>query len=138
THNLEAGNLLYSDILNPDSRVGELGGSSRITRQRSLAGYGELMVGYRDYLYLTFTGRNDWVSTLSPENNSYFYPGVSASFIASDAISAIKSSPYISFLKLYSSWNRTGNVTLTPYQLNNSYGQENGFPFGNLEGFLPS
>src|SRR5690606_18897472 len=67
-------------------------------------------------------------------------PGVSASFIASDAIEFIKNTPQISFLKLYSSWNRTGNVTLSPYQLNNNYTQStaNGFPFGNLEGFLPS
>src|SRR5690606_37836200 len=105
---------------------------------RSLAGYGEFVLGYRDYAFLTLTGRNDWVSTLSPENNSYFYPGISASFIASDALDIIKDIPQISFLKLYSSWNKTGNVTLTPYQLNNSYSQSNGFPFGNLEGFLPS
>lgn len=138
SHNLAANNLLYADILNPDSRVGELSGTATITEQRSLAGYGELMVGYKNYLYLTLTGRNDWVSTLSPENNSYFYPGVSASFIASDALDFIKNNEKISFLKVYSSWNRTGNVTLTPYQLNNSYSQSNGFPFGNLEGFLPS
>lgn len=138
SHNLAANNLLYPDILNPDSRVGELSGNAAITEQRSLAGYGELMVGYKNYLYLTFTGRNDWVSTLSPENNSYFYPGVSASFIASDAIDFIRNTDQISFLKVYSSWNKTGNVTLTPYQLNNSYSQSNGFPFGNLEGFLPS
>lgn len=138
SHNLAANNLLYPDVLNPNSRVGELSGTATITEQRSLAGYGELMLGYRDYLYLTFTGRNDWVSTLSPESNSYFYPGVSASFIASDAIDFIRNADPISFLKIYSSWNRTGNVTLTPYQLNNSYSQLNGFPFGNLEGFLPS
>lgn len=138
SHNLAASNLLYPEILNPDSRVGELDGTANIVEQRSLAGYGEFVLGYRDYAYLTLTGRNDWVSTLSPENNSYFYPGISASFIASDALEFIKDIPQISFLKLYSSWNKTGNVTLTPYQLNNSYSQSNGFPFGNLEGFLPS
>jgi TonB-linked SusC/RagA family outer membrane protein len=138
SHNLAANNLLYPDVLNPNSRVGELSGKATITEQRSLAGYGELMLGYKNYLYLTFTGRNDWVSTLSPENNSYFYPGVSASFIVGDAIEFIRNTDQISFLKVYSSWNRTGNVTLTPYQLNNSYSQANGFPFGNLEGFLPS
>ena len=138
SHNISANNLLYSDILNPDSRVGELAGAATITEQRSLASYGELMVGFKDYLYLTFTGRNDWVSTLRAGNNSYFYPSVSTSFIASDALDFIKNNDKISFLKLYASWNKTGNVTLTPYQLNNSYSQSNGFPFGNIEGFLPS
>lgn len=140
SHNLFASNLLYPDILNPGSRIGELGGEASIIEQRSLAGYGELVVGYKNYLYLTLTGRNDWVSTLSPDNNSYFYPGANASFIASDALNFIRNTPQISFLKLYTSWNRTGNVTLPPYQLGNNYSQPSnlGFPFGNLEGFLPS
>src|SRR2546430_17596294 len=40
---------------------------------------------YRDYLYLTATGRNDWTSTLPPGTNSYFYPSVGGSFVFSDA-----------------------------------------------------
>ncbi len=138
THNLSAGNLLYADILNQGSRVGELTGSTTLTEQRSVAAYGELVTGYKNYLYLTLTGRNDWVSTLSKNNRSYFYPGVSASFIASEAIEGLRNVSHLSFLKLYASWNKTGNVTLTPYQLNNTYSQANGFPFGNLAGFLPA
>ncbi|MBT0811595.1 SusC/RagA family TonB-linked outer membrane protein [Litoribacter ruber] len=136
-HNLAANNLLYSDIFNQSSRVGELAGGSSIMEQRALAVYGEAVFGYKDYLYLNLTGRNDWVSVLSPQNRSYFYPGVSTSFIASDAWSLLKHSSQISYTKFYASWNQTGNVTLNPYQLNNPYSQNNGFPFGNSIGFLP-
>ncbi len=132
-----AGNLLYPDILNPDSREGELTGSVGITEYRSAAAYGELTIGYNDFLYLTVTGRNDWVSVLSPENRSYFYPGISLSFIASDALEFLRNSQAVSYAKLYASWNKTGNVTLSPYQLNNAYTQQNGFPFGGMVGFLP-
>ncbi len=132
-----SGQLLYPEVINPGSRSGNLAGNVAITEQRSAAVYGEFTAGYNNYLFLTLTGRNDWVSVLSRENNSYFYPGVSVSFIASDVVNFIKESNSISFAKIYASWNKTGNVTLTPYQLNNTYSQSNGFPFGNLVGFLP-
>src|SRR5690625_6801730 len=93
-----------------------------------MAVYGELTTGFDDYLYPTLTGRNDWVSTLSPDNRSYFYPGVSLSLILTDAIPQLRDFRPLSFAKLYGSWNKTGNVTLSPYQLNNSYTQNNGFP----------
>lgn len=138
TQNVSSNNLLYPDIINPGSRAGELGGGSAITEQRSFAVYGEWVTGYKDYAYLTLTGRNDWISTLSKANRSYFYPGVSASFILTEAIPSLKDSGKLSFAKIYGSWNETGNVTLTPYQLNNAYSQSNGFPYGNVIGFLPS
>ncbi len=75
---------------------------------------------------------------LSPENRSYFYPGVSTSFIFNEAIPALRDSRFLTFGKLFASWNKTGNVTLTPYQLHNTYSQINGFPFGDLSGFVPS
>lgn len=129
--------LLYPDVLNPDSRSGNLDGSVTIQEFRSMAVYGELTTGFDDYLYLTLTGRNDWVSTLSPDNRSYFYPGVSLSLILTDAIPQLRDFRPLSFAKLYGSWNKTGNVTLSPYQLNNSYTQNNGFPYDGLTGFYP-
>ncbi|QNL49615.1 SusC/RagA family TonB-linked outer membrane protein [Olivibacter sp. SDN3] len=133
-----SGNLLFPDLFNPASRIGELNGSSAITDVRSTSVYGEFTAGYKNYLFVTFTGRNDWTSLLAQQNRSFFYPGVSTSFIASDAIQSIKDSRTVDFLKFFGSWNRTGNVTLNPYQLNNPYSQINGFPFGGQIGFSPS
>jgi len=140
TISVGADNLLLPGIFNPDSRVGELssGSGSSITEYRSIAAYGEFTTGYNNYLFLTLTGRNDWVSVLSENNRSYFYPGVSTSFIFNEAIPSLKDSRKLTFGKIFASWNRTGNVTLDPYKLNNPYSQINGFPFGNLVGFTPS
>ncbi len=132
-----ANNLLYPEVFNPGSRIVELNGSVSVTEYRSAAAYGEFTAGYKDFLFVTLTGRNDWVSVLSADNRSYFYPGVSTSFVFSDAIPALRQSRIISFGKFFASWNRTGNVTLQPYQLDNTYSQTNGFPFGNVVGFLP-
>src|SRR5690606_15548291 len=138
TTTIGASNLLYSDLFNQGSRIGELTGGTSLTQYRSTAVYGEMTVGYNNYLFVSFTGRNDWVSVLSPENRSYFYPGVSASFVFNEAIKGLQESSFLSHGKVFASLNKTGNVTLAPYQLNNSYSQVNGFPFGGLSGFVPS
>lgn len=136
--NVSSGNLLLPDLYNPGSRTGELGGGSSLTKYRSLGSYAEFTAGYNNYLFLTFTGRNDQVSVLSKENRSYFYPGVSTSFVFSEAIKGLKESKILSYGKIFASYNKTGNVTLDPYTLNNAYSQINGFPFGSLVGFTPS
>jgi hypothetical protein len=43
--------------------------------------------------------RNDWSSTLAPENNSIFYPAVSGSFVLTEAFPAIKLSDKINLLR---------------------------------------
>ncbi len=59
------------------------------TRRRLVGAYGEVGVSYKDLVYLTATGRNDWSSTLIPApTNSYFYPSLSGSFIFSQLLPA--------------------------------------------------
>ncbi|UOR03677.1 SusC/RagA family TonB-linked outer membrane protein [Hymenobacter aerilatus] len=137
TTGIAASALVVPGLFNPENRVGELTGSSSITEYRQLAGYGELTAGYRNYLFLTLTGRQEWVSVLSEENRSYFYPGVSSSFVFNEAIPALRNSNVLSFGKVFASYNKTGNVNLAPYSLQNVYSQGNGFPFGGLAGYLP-
>ncbi|MFD2553976.1 SusC/RagA family TonB-linked outer membrane protein [Sphingobacterium tabacisoli] len=136
--NVSAANLLFEDIFNQGSRTGELTGGATLTKYRSLATYGEFTAGYRNYLFLTLTGRNDQVSVLDPNNNSYFSPGISTSFVFTDAIDAFRDNQILNYGRIYSSYNKTGNVTLDPYRLNLAYSQTAGFPFGSLVGFTPS
>ncbi len=59
--------------------------------QRRLVGvYAQAVVGFRDYLYVTMQGRNDWTSTIPVERNSFFYPSVNASFVLSDAVPSLQ------------------------------------------------
>lgn len=55
-------------------------------KYRIIGLYGQFTLGYDDYLYLTLTGRNDWTSTLSKNNRSFFYPSASVSYIFSENI----------------------------------------------------
>ena len=60
-----------------------------ISQRRLVSAFGQLVLDYNKYLYLTATGRNDWTSTIPSGANSFFYPGISSSFVFSDAFPAI-------------------------------------------------
>jgi TonB-linked SusC/RagA family outer membrane protein len=73
-------------------------------------------------IYLSLTGRNDWVSTLPLVNNSYFYPSAALSVVFSDWLTLPQA---VSFLKIRSSIAQvnTGNTGST-------YGQVQTYPVG--------
>lgn len=75
------------------------------TRKRLVGAYGEFRATYKNMLYLTVTGRNDWSSTLPVENRSYFYPSVSGSFVFTELL---PKSDILSFGKVRASWARVG------------------------------
>jgi ferric enterobactin receptor len=75
------------------------------TRRRLVGAYGEVGVSYKDLVYLTATGRNDWSSTLPIANRSYFYPSLSGSFIFSQLLPA---NNILTFGKLRASVARVG------------------------------
>lgn len=77
-------------------------------RQRLIGAYLQATVGYKDYLYLTLTGRNDWSSTFSSNKNSYFYPSANVSFVFSDAFPTLKENSWFSFGKLRAAATRVG------------------------------
>ncbi|WP_028296365.1 SusC/RagA family TonB-linked outer membrane protein [Olivibacter sitiensis] len=84
------------------------------TQKRMVGVYGEFRTSYKDFAYLTVTGRNDWTSTLPMANRSYFYPSVSGSFIFSEFI---PQNDILSFGKLRASWARVGKDA-DPYVTN--------------------
>ena len=63
--------------------------ATRISQRRLIGMFGRVSLDYKRYLYLNVDGRNDWTSTIPPERNSFFYPGVSTSFIFSDAFPSV-------------------------------------------------
>ena len=83
--------------------------------------YGLAKFGYKDYLFLDITGRNDWSSALatpfSVDGTSFFYPSASASFILSE----VATLPSIfSYAQLRASIAQVGNDT-NPYQTSGTF-----------------
>ena len=127
--------LVVPDLFNVSNGVGTPGASESNAMSRSMGSYAKTTFGYKNYLYLTVSGRNDWVSILAPENRSFFYPAAEMSFIASDAMDFLKNSNTISYLKLRGGWSKVGQVNLGPYSLLPTFSQANGFPYGSNAGF---
>ncbi len=71
-------------------------------------------IGWKNSLFLDFTGRNDWSSTLPEGNNSYFYPSFTLSAVITDLLSM--DSQFLSFAKLRGGWAQVGSDT-GPYAL---------------------
>ncbi|MCD0487392.1 SusC/RagA family TonB-linked outer membrane protein [Pedobacter sp. MC2016-14] len=82
-------------------------------KRRIVGVYGDIGLSYRDYLFLNVTGRNDYSSTLSKENNSYFYPSVSSGFVFSELL---PKNDWLSYGKLRASWANVGSDS-DPYLL---------------------
>ncbi|MDR6943850.1 SusC/RagA family TonB-linked outer membrane protein [Mucilaginibacter pocheonensis] len=97
--------------------------------------YGTAEFGYKSYLFLNLTGRNDWFSVLSPEHNHYFYPSVSGSFVFSEFL---KNPPsWLSFGKIRATYANVGSANgINPYSnsltFTVSQNAFNGFPLGSI------
>lgn len=65
-------------------------------------------LGWKNQVFLNITGRNDWFSTLSPDNNSYFYPSVTGSWVFTDSF---EMPSWFNFGKLRASWAMASNGT---------------------------
>ena len=81
--------------------------------------YGLATFSYQDKVFVDVTGRNDWSSTLPVQNNSFFYPSISSSFILSDIFALPRQ---VSYAKLRLSAAKVGNDT-RPYRTRKYYGQ---------------
>lgn len=72
-------------------------------------------ISYRDWVYLTLSGRNDWSSNLSfTPDDHYFYPSAGLSFILNQALALPKA---ITYLKVRGTYSQVGN-TVGQYQTN--------------------
>ncbi|MDO1448570.1 SusC/RagA family TonB-linked outer membrane protein [Rhodocytophaga aerolata] len=75
-------------------------------------------IGYRGWLYLNLTGRQDWFSTLSLNDNSIFYPSAGVSFVFSEAFGM---PAWLNFGKVRASWAQVGGGYPDPYGLTLPY-----------------
>jgi len=87
--------------------------------RRSVGLYGGADFSYKDFLFVSLNGRNDWSSTLPPGNNSFFYPGVNVGLVISDLFPSIR--PILPYGKLRASIAKVGNDA-PPYMVYSVYG----------------
>jgi len=71
--------------------------------------YGRASFGFKDFLYLDVTGRNDWSSTLPVDNNSFFYKSIGGSFVFTELLKESPITRILSLGKLRGSWAEVGD-----------------------------
>ena len=107
---LAFGLFRHSNFTNSSSNDAYSGGTMNSTQEeRRMGVYGNVTLDYSNYLYLNLSARNDWTSTVEPENRRILYPGASVSFIPSTAFN----------------WNSS---TVNDLKLRLAYGTSAGFP----------
>jgi hypothetical protein len=86
--------LKGQDFLDPNfvsiNNTNQRTSKTTLEQRRLIGAFAQAQLDFKDYLYITGTGRNDWTSTIPQGANSFFYPGINSSFIFSDAFPGIR------------------------------------------------
>ncbi len=157
---LSAGNNIYRSYYNGSSGLAasidipnfyNLSNSSSVTpseatsERRTAAFFGDLGLSFKDMIFLSGTGREEWSTTMPAGNNSFFYPSVSLGFVFTE-LPFLKDNHILSFGKLRGSYAIVANDA-GPYNTVTYYGGAasgdgwtNGvtFPFNGKSGFTLS
>lgn len=120
--NASAGELLVPNLFSLNNGINKPTVTSELIRRKMNSLYGSLQLNWDGYLFLDVTARNDWSSTMSKANRSYFYPSVSLSGVISDMVPKLggQMPEWFTFAKVRASYAEVGN-DLDPYQLYNNF-----------------
>lgn len=95
------GGLIIPNLYNLSNSVEPAQATNSSTHWATKSIFASVSLGYKDFLYVEATARNDWFSML---NDDIFYPSVTGSFVFSNVLKA----DWLSFGKLRAGWSRIG------------------------------
>jgi TonB-linked SusC/RagA family outer membrane protein len=128
-YNYHQNNTFVSELIIPDlyavsnaAVAATTGMSETHTELQSV--FATANLGFRNYLFLDLTARNDWSSTLPVDNNSYFYPSASLGFVVTEALGL--QSNILSYAKLRASYAEVGG-SAGAYALKGTYSASDPF-----------
>ncbi len=132
-----AGELAVPGVYNVSNSRIAVTATNRTEHKRLNSLYFSGQLGWRSAVYLDFTGRNDWSSTLPKDQWSYFYPSVSLSGIITELIPA--KTDILPYAKVRISWAKVGSDT-DPYSLypTLSFGDPFSTTYSGLTQFVPN
>jgi TonB-linked SusC/RagA family outer membrane protein len=113
-------------------------------KKRTAAFYGELGLSYQSLIFLNFTGRNEWSTTLPKDKNSFFFPSASLGFVFTELDALKPTSNFLSFGKLRASYAVIANDAFTygtlnyyaPGFYNDGWTSGISFPFNSTTGYM--
>ena len=92
--------------------------------------------GYKDFLFLNLTGRNDWSSVLNKAEQSYFYPSASIAFLPTKAFDGF-GGDFLNYMKVTAAIVKVGNDGgIGAYAIQQVFNQGPQFPIGGQNSFI--
>lgn len=124
------------------SNTNDLYASSKEAYSRSQGVFGQATLGYKAMLYLTVTGRNDWLTSYGRNGQSFFYPNADLSWIFTDVL---PKNSVLNYGKLRLAYADAGtgpvgylnHITFTQPFITDGYTNGVGFPYLGNQGFGP-
>ena len=109
--------LIMDGFFSTAASSGLAGGNNTKTELHERSIYATVTAGWDDTYFIDGSIRNDWSSTLNPNNNSYLYGGLSVAAIASNWL---PDATWLNFWKIRASMAQVGS-TMSPYNIYNVY-----------------
>lgn len=128
--------LVVPGLYNISNITGNASPTDTKSQERGYAFFANVDLGYKDYLYLNMTLRNDWTSVLSKNNNSYLYPSAGVSFIPTKAFDNF-GGDVLTHAKIAASIVKVGNKGISPYDINDRFVSASGagFPYNDINSY---
>lgn len=119
---VSTGELEVPNLFSPTNAKGNPSVSAGFQHKKINSLFGSVELSYDQWLFLTYTNRNDWSSTLLASNRSYSYPSISLSYVVSEMLNSMGATlpSWISYAKLRASYASVGN-DMGPYRLYNGF-----------------
>ena len=108
--NSEIGTLATKDFVSLTNNGATIRTWPEYNAKKKQAIYGTASLGYKDFIYVDVTGRNDWSSALPSDNRSYFYSSYGTSFVLTELVKSIPKD-WLSYAKFRVSYAKVGNDT---------------------------
>ncbi len=130
--NIHVGELQIPNLFTPTNSVGAPTIIPFYSERKINSVFASAGVNYDAFIFLESTFRNDWTSTLHPDNRSFFYPSFNLSYVLTEHITKAGGTlpTWLNHTKLRASYAEVGN-DMNPYQLYNLY-EIGGDPNGNI------
>ena len=122
-----AGGLVVADFYSISNSISPAVMTENFAEWGVNSAFASATVGYKSFLYVDLSARNDWSSTLPEDERSYFYPSASLSFVLTE-LGGLQDIDWLSFAKVRANYAQVGNDA-PYYSIYNTYQQ--GTSWGN-------
>jgi TonB-linked SusC/RagA family outer membrane protein len=97
---------------------------------RSIAAYASTNIGYKEKIFIELTARNEWDSKRAKiARGKDFYFGGNTSIVISDIFPALSNSSWLNTFRIRSSYTKTANMNILPFQANRTLELVPGYPY---------